>query len=165
MGSGKSSFGRRVATRLGYEFIDLDDYLVKEEGKTVNQIFDEQGEEGFRKLESKYLKKIISEKKDVIFSLGGGTPCFDKNWKQISKTTSIYLNRDKEFLLSILAAKKSERPLIKNLSEAELDEFIVHKLEERDPFYKRADVIFHVSQGKKKKIVKSLLSVIENFIV
>ena len=59
MGSGKTTLGRKLAYILQHQFIDLDQYIEEQEGRTISQIFEEDGEDYFRKLERVYLHKII----------------------------------------------------------------------------------------------------------
>ena len=156
MGSGKSTFGRRLAARLDWEFIDLDDYIVENEGMTINEIFSVRGEKVFRQMEQDYLKRIIHSQIECIVSLGGGTPCNDEIWNHISNTKSIYLKRTPNFLFNILRTKKVKRPLIKDLNDEELKILIDKKLEERSPFYERSDLIFH-GYGSKKALENRLV--------
>ena len=78
MGSGKSFWGRRWANILGLDFIDLDELIEHKLGKTVSQIFEQQGEELFREVEATELR-LISNRENTIISCGGGTPCFHGN--------------------------------------------------------------------------------------
>ena len=71
MGTGKTTIGKILAERIGYKFIDVDEYIVKTEGKPINEIFEKYGEDYFRDLETKAIKKILKEENQVI-STGGG---------------------------------------------------------------------------------------------
>ena len=77
MGSGKSSVGVRLATCLGYEFIDLDYYIEKKIGLSIDEIFKEQGEDGFRAIEAEALRDVVIMHKltaeNLVLALGGGT--------------------------------------------------------------------------------------------
>lgn len=77
MGSGKSSVGVRLAARLGYDFIDLDDYIEKKIGLSIDEIFKEQGEDGFRAIEAEALRDVVIMHKltaeNLVLALGGGT--------------------------------------------------------------------------------------------
>src|SRR5215468_65391 len=73
MGAGKSTVGRLLATRLGWNFLDLDTHLEQRAGLTVPQIFSEQGEARFRRLESTALASALAQRSTVI-ALGGGVP-------------------------------------------------------------------------------------------
>lgn len=148
MGSGKSSIGRRLAKKMDIELIDLDDYIEKKEGKSISKIFDKYGEDHFRELETQYLKKLVKSDKNLIIALGGGTPCTDENWKYISKTTSIYLNRTEDYLFENLKSKKAKRPIIKDLGDKQLNKLISEKMSVRSPFYERADIIIDLDLSK-----------------
>ena len=87
MGSGKSTVGQLLATHLGYDFVDYDEYISKKEGMTISELFDKKGEIYFRKKEAEYLKEILettSSKK--IVALGGGTPCYGSNLNTIKES-------------------------------------------------------------------------------
>ena len=161
MGSGKTSFGRRLAAELGWEFVDLDQYIIAKEKKSVNEIFAEGGEKRFRELETCYLEETTSSTGNRVLSLGGGTPCFENNWIHIRKTKSIYLRRTPNFLFKILHTRKAKRPLIKDLNDKQLLEFITHKLGERELFYRKADVVLN-AYGSRRNIIDKLIVAIEN---
>jgi shikimate kinase len=135
MGSGKSTVGKRIALRLNYSFIDMDRVIENEAGMPINRIFDEKGEDEFRRIEHELVLKI-SKMKKVVVSTGGGVPCFFNNMEIINKNgISIYLKMTPEDLLKRLKGSKFERPLIRDLSTAELADYITEKLREREPYY------------------------------
>ena len=78
MGSGKTTVGKKLAKSLSLSFIDLDDFIQNKYRKTIADIFAEQGEEEFRKIECRALTEV-SEIEDVVISTGGGAPCFFDN--------------------------------------------------------------------------------------
>ena len=78
MGAGKTTVGKALAEDLGLTFYDLDWYIENRMRKTIKQIFDESGEEGFRKIEHNMLHEV-AEFENVIISCGGGTPCLFDN--------------------------------------------------------------------------------------
>jgi shikimate kinase len=136
MGSGKTTLGKRLAKKLDKPFLDLDVEIEKSESLTINQIFEKFGETHFRELESKVLKALIINNKEFVLSLGGGTPCDKNNMNLINNSgASIYLKYNAGILASRLIEAKAERPLIKNLDENQLKEFITNKLIEREVFY------------------------------
>ncbi|SHI41598.1 shikimate kinase [Tangfeifania diversioriginum] len=138
MGCGKSTMGKRLANHAGLQFVDMDHYIEKRNCKTVPQLFDEFGEEGFRKRERKALEEL-SEFTDVVIATGGGAPCFFDNIDLMNRTgKTIYLNIDPKILASRLLKSKTERPLIKGKSKEELIDFIDETLKKRDVFYKQA---------------------------
>ena len=83
MGSGKSSVGNLLAEKLKLGFIDFDRYIENEAGKTIAEIFDEDGEDKFREMEHRHLQNVLG-KQNVVISLGGGTPCFHNNMESIN---------------------------------------------------------------------------------
>ncbi|MBL0047787.1 MAG: shikimate kinase [Bacteroidetes bacterium] len=138
MGSGKSKKGRKLATQLGFEFVDMDEWVEKQAGKSIPQIFQEMGEDYFRTLEFEALLKI-SQKSNVVVSTGGGSPCyFNAIDKMNENGISIYLKGSPAFLRERLLESKKKRPLIENLNAEELLRFIEAKLTERATVYQKA---------------------------
>ena len=79
-GVGKTTGGNKMAIRHGMSFIDLDTIIEQGERKTIKDIFEQDGEEGFRTLEHKYLEDVINATTgNTIIACGGGTPCFHGN--------------------------------------------------------------------------------------
>ncbi len=140
MASGKSSIGKMLAKDLYMEFIDLDDYIEAELNMSITAIFSEKGEIYFRKKESEILTKILSKKKSFILSTGGGTPCYGNNMKTIleKSTHSIYLQLPVSALIKRIEKEKQQRPLVKNIKNENLPEFIGKHLFERRQFYSQA---------------------------
>lgn len=141
MGSGKSTVGRGLAKRLNLSFIDMDDFIEERNFRTIPQIFQQDGEDGFRKLEQKALHEL-ADFEDVVIATGGGAPCFFDNIDVIKRTgKSLYLNGTPRMLAKRLLKSKIERPLIKGKSEEELIAFIDETLSKREKWYKQADVV------------------------
>ncbi len=142
MGSGKTTLGKKFATKLGIAFFDLDEEIEKVEHKSINELFSDHGEDGFRIIESKTLNKVINNNENFVLSLGGGTPCFYDNMELINQSgISIYLKYNAGILTSRLTNAKTERPLIKDLSEQELSAFVIKKLSERERYYDKSKVV------------------------
>lgn len=141
MGSGKSTIGRDLAVILNYDFIDLDNYIEIKEGCSITEIFKTKGEIYFRKKENGYLKDLLSQKKNIVLSLGGGTPCYADNI-QLLKTkqvVSYYLKLSPNNLADRLFNERALRPLISHLNTKEaLQEFIGIHLFERQSYYREA---------------------------
>ena len=142
MGSGKSHTGKSLAQLLNVDFIDLDEQLVKAEGKSISRIFEEQGEEAFRQLEQGQLQSL-SDIADAVIATGGGTPCFFDNMEWMNQNgLTIYLKADDALLAQRLKNETDQRPLIKGLTDQDLLDFIRKKLDERNPDYQQARIIF-----------------------
>jgi len=141
MGSGKSTVGKYLATRMNLQFLDLDDYIEKSEGNSIPAIFESRGELYFRKKEFQYLEEICSEKDNFILSTGGGTPCYGLNLETIVMATEnvFYLKVSIPELVNRLSKEKSKRPLIKSIPVEDLPEFIGKHLFERNQYYNQAN--------------------------
>ena len=114
MGSGKTTVGHALSQELGLPFYDLDWYIETRMHRTVKQIFDEKGEEGFRKIEHNLLHEV-AEFEDVIISCGGGTPCFFDNIDYINRQgETVYLKCTTDVLYKHLKMGKTVRPLLLN---------------------------------------------------
>ena len=138
MGSGKTTLGRGVESRTHIAFIDLDEYIEGKEGKTIKEIFKEEGEVGFRNKERDSLREL-SEREDVVVACGGGTPCFYDNMEIMnSRGETIWLDASVEILHRRLKEGRAQRPLIANLSDEELKGYIKESLEKRKPYYRKA---------------------------
>lgn len=141
MGSGKTYWGKILSRRLEMPFYDLDTVIEAVENKSVRQIFNDEGEEHFRKKEQEALEAIIDDHEDVVVSTGGGTPCFFNNIDLMKKNGKvIWLNTSVEVLVQRLMKEKQSRPLIKNISDSELKSFIVKKMQDRRLYYEQADI-------------------------
>jgi shikimate kinase len=141
MGSGKTTAGKKLAALMGWSFIDIDNSIEESTGKKIADIFSENGEEYFRKLESEAIRKF-SEKDKVVISTGGGAPCYHNNLDYMLQSgCTIYLKLTPAQLKSRLIGGTRERPLIKNLKEKDLLNFIEEKLQLRESYYNRADII------------------------
>lgn len=139
MGCGKSTIGKKLANRLGYHFIDLDIYIEQKYMSPIAAIFQKQGEAHFRQLESKSLHEIQGF--GQVIATGGGTACFYDNMDWMNRQgTTIYLELSPEALFSRLVNVKYKRPSTKDLSDEELKQFIIQKLDERKPFYEQAQL-------------------------
>ena len=140
MGSGKSTAGKKLASLLGWSFIDLDKRIEGHAGKTISEIFSQYGENYFRNLEAEVLKSLKSQKNTVI-STGGGTPCHGDNMDHMLETgLTLYLKLTPGQLKSRLSESTGERPLIKDLSNDGLLSFIDEKLAWREKCYNRAKI-------------------------
>lgn len=139
MGSGKSTVGRSLASKLGLEFLDLDDHIVNKEQISIPEIFEQKGEVYFRKKEGTYLAELLESDQAFVLSLGGGTPCYGHNMELVlNKGVSIYLKLDLKTLVDRLIREKDARPLIADQTDEQLTEFVAKHLFERANFYEKA---------------------------
>lgn len=160
MGSGKTTVGHALSQELGLPFYDLDWYIETRMHRTVKQIFDEKGEEGFRKIEHNLLHEV-AEFEDVIISCGGGTPCFFDNIDYINRQgETVYLKCTIDVLYKHLKMGKTVRPLLLNKTPDEVKTFIEAQLKQREPFYAKAKHIVDVSLMDNKEKIKTTVDAI-----
>lgn len=146
MGCGKTTVGKQLAEKLGYRFIDMDQHLEERQFKSVSQIFAEQGEDEFRKLEQKCLHEV-AEFEDTIISTGGGAPCFFNNIEHMnSHGLTVYLKMTAEELaVRLESLKQNTRPLIAGKNGIELRDFIANGISKREAFYKKASLVVNAN--------------------
>ena len=138
MGSGKTYWAQRLAVMFQCDWIDLDQQIEKATDMTIREIFATEGEEFFRAKERDTLKQLSVVNKLVV-ACGGGTPCFHNNMQWMNENgTTIWLQPDVDELVARLKRGKYKRPLIANLDDAELKDFVLKKMDERKPFYSLA---------------------------
>ena len=137
MGAGKTTLGKALAQATDLQFIDLDWYIEERFHTSIQQIFADKGESGFRDIERRMLHEV-AEFEDVIISCGGGTPCFFDNIDYMNQQgDTIYLKATPETLKAHLLMGKNKRPLIQGKSPEELIGFISESLSKRTMFYEK----------------------------
>jgi shikimate kinase len=142
MGSGKTTAGKKLAKALNLDFFDLDEVIEQQQKMSVNEIFDNFGEEKFRWLERNALKKTIITLSQGVIATGGGTPCFMNNIQLMNNSgITVYLKLNEKALFDRLINAKKTRPLIKSFSEKELENFILSQLSKRKDYYEQSKLI------------------------
>ena len=141
MYSGKSTFGRHLASERGMDFLDLDRAFEERYHYTVSRFFAVFGEQAFRRLESQLLRST-ADLTNTVIATGGGTPCFSDNMDFIlAHGTAIYLQMSVDALVFRAIHSRNPRPLMRGLSEAEIRAKIETQMKEREPFYLKAPII------------------------
>jgi len=150
MGSGKTTTGKLLASELGYRFVDTDD-MVEEVHGPISRIFEEKGEEAFRRYESEVLQKVALLE-NVVISTGGGMPCYGDS-SQVMRESGliIYLHCSAQTLIQRLEADREHRPLI---SSGSLIKSIERLLNDRGECYSKADVIVNAGVLPEKVVEK-----------
>jgi shikimate kinase len=141
LGSGKTTLGKVLAAELDLLFVDLDWEIEKRENKSVREIFAQQGEDHFRKLESELLREWAGSQKYFVMATGGGAPCFFNGMDIINESgLSVFLDVPVDVLNSRLAAA-TDRPLLDTNGQAERIEKLESLRVARLPFYNKAHII------------------------
>lgn len=147
MGVGKSTLGRKLASRLSYPFIDLDKYIEQQEQQSISALFEQYGEVRFREIESAALHSCLQQD-HYIMATGGGTPCFFDNMEQMQKAGhTIWLNAGFEFIYSRIQQAPVERPLLKNYPLSQRKESLEQLFRKRKPYYQRAQHVLNVEKS------------------
>ncbi|MBO1067388.1 MULTISPECIES: shikimate kinase [Nostocales] len=140
MGVGKTTVGKLLAEEIGYRFVDTDEVIVKAAGKSINEIFAENGEAEFRQLEGDVLAQVCAYTKLVV-ATGGGIVIRQQNWSYLHHGLIIWLDAPIQIILQRLAADDT-RPL---LQDADMESKLRSLLEQRQPMYSQADLHITIS--------------------
>ncbi|MCT4543690.1 MAG: shikimate kinase [Vallitalea sp.] len=157
MGSGKSTVGKELSKLLNRKFIDTDEEVEKEEGRSINDIFNTQGEQFFRNIETKTLESLL-EKKNYIISTGGGIVLKEYNRQLLKKIGKvIFLHADVNHIVNNVKYDDT-RPL---LQTEDWIKTISEMLESReDKYLSTADIIIQTSGKNIESIVQEIISLL-----
>lgn len=140
MYSGKTSLGRKLSKKLGYQFYDTDKEIEMRCKCSVLNLFLNYGEQLFREAEKRVLEELL-QKDNVVIATGGGTPCFFDNMDKINNhSISVYLQMDVKHILARHAKSKVKRPLLMGKQDDELRQYVTNQIKERSEYYSRADI-------------------------
>ena len=153
MGSGKTTIGKILSSQLKYQFFDTDEEIKKKIGMSISSIFDKQGENAFRIIESKMLGELSIKPKSVI-STGGGIVLMKENRVIMKNGTCIYLKIDFEGQIKRLA-NSDDRPLVNKNS----DRSIKNTNAAREPFFlDLADIVIDTSNLNENEVTQQILN-------
>ena len=161
MGAGKSTMGKLVANKLGCSFIDTDAYIEKKEGRSISDIFTDDGEAYFRSAETDALRELLKSDERYVLALGGGTPLLEEN-RALLKEKGAYVIFLKVSAMDAFERLKDDvtRPLIQG---ANVKEKIESLLQMRNPVYESiADYILLEENKSLDDIFYELSAVIKN---
>lgn len=158
MASGKSVVGKVLADELGVEYFDLDKLIEQKNHKSVQEIFDQNGEIFFRKQEHLLLNEWIEQPQSFVLSLGGGTPCYANNHLvfQREDVLSVYLKAKVTTLADRIEADEDNRPLLSNISDKK--SYIGQHLLERSFYYNQAKFSVNTDDKTIGEIVTEIKS-------
>lgn len=157
MGAGKSTVGRQIAERIRLPFVDLDAHIHAQTGRSPGQIFDEDGEAAFRVIEAAEADTLLTGESSIVLALGGGAFMTDSVRALCAAPTvlSVYLHADAAQSLSrIEAAPGPRRPL---LDVADPMARLTALLEERDPVYRRAELMVPTADRTPEEIARDIV--------
>ena len=154
MGTGKTAVGKALAKKLGKEFFELDPLIEQKAGKTIPEIFKEDGEIAFRELEIEVTKEV-AERKNVVIACGGGVVLNKINIDRLRKESLIvYLTASPKVILERTSNDAEERPLLKANPLLTIQQL----LKFRKPFYERAaDIKIDTSKLSIDSIVEQTI--------
>lgn len=151
-GSGKSTVGPRLAQALGLPWMDTDEQIARDSGKSIPEIFQKEGEEGFREWEAGVLAKVSAGPASVI-SCGGGIVLRESNRKTMASTgLRIYLRADPATLARRLRSSQ-DRPLLSGKSP---EETLANQLAQRAPGYEESEIHIDVTRLKPDEVVVAI---------
>ena len=158
MGTGKSLIGRMLAGRLNKEFIEMDADIEKTAGKSIVNIFAQNGEAYFRSLEKELLRKLALER-DIVISCGGGLICDDENLPLLKDTGWVFCLKASASTIYKRIKKQQDRPLL-NLDNPLVE--INRLLNSREPYYSQAHHAIDTDESSPNFIVEKILDILRN---
>lgn len=157
MASGKTTFGRAAAERLGWKFVDLDEVITERHG-TPAEIFAAKGETAFRDLETGTLDEVLQSERDTVLSLGGGTILREENLRLLKEhATLIWLDTDFAIILSEIG--NADRPVVRGRS---IDQIRALYDERRPRYAAAADIIFPIYTTDYEQVITDLSATIQS---
>ena len=154
MGCGKTKVGMLLARRLGRVFVDTDAMVEDKAGKRISDIFSEEGEGHFRRIEHACLVEA-AQRSNAVVALGGGAVAHAENRDAIREGIVIYLRAEAETLLERVSGNV-ERPLLAGLDRMGKLDKIRRMLQEREPFYREAHVVVDTDGRSVEEIVEEI---------
>ena len=154
MGTGKSVVGKLLASELNRPFLDLDEKIEKEAGRTIAQIFAEEGEAAFRRLESEAVKEV-SQLTEYVIATGGGVMLDEGNVQRLKSCGSLVcLTSRPEIILKRASQSLASRPLLDGPHpQGRIEELLTL----RAPFYAKADVTMDTSERSVQEVVEEIV--------
>ena len=162
MGSGKSVVAKNLANQIGISAVELDEMIEKKCEMSIQELFSSKGELFFRKEEHQLFLNLLNDENDMVISTGGGTPCYFNNHELLNEENviSIYLKASIDTLCNRLLKGKQKRPLIANLKDNEIKEFIAKHIFDRSFYYNQATYKVNVDAKTIDEIVAEIANLL-----
>ncbi len=156
MGAGKSTIGRRLATRLAMPFVDADTEIELAAGMTIPEIFETHGEPHFRDGEARVIARLLSGG-PIVLATGGGAMLREETRARIrERAISIWLKADADVILRRVK-RRADRPLLQTADPAATIERLIA---EREPVYQLADITISSRDVPHEKVVDECISLL-----
>ena len=159
MGAGKSTVGPILAQRLGCEFVDLDAEVEREAGRSIVDIFESEGEAGFRRRERAAMETW--SQRDAVVALGGGAIAQPGASAMLNESGVVVYLRGRVGTLVERLGDGSERPLLRGLSPADRAIRVEELLEARKAAYESARVVVDVDDAGAQRIAERVQASLE----
>lgn len=158
MAVGKTTIAHLLSKKINFDVVDLDHWIEKKEGLTIPDIFSQKGEIYFRRIEHELFNEVVAQNQNTIISTGGGTPCYANNHLLLTaaNVTSIYLKASLDTILERLRSEKSQRPIVADSSDEDLEEFVAKHIFERSYFYNQAQFTISTDAKTPEAIVDEI---------
>ena len=153
MGTGKSSVGRLVADQLHFTFLDTDDVITARAGKSIADIFAQEGEAAFRERENRLVQELTHRTRTVI-STGGGLPVDPANMESLKSHALVFCLWASPEVIWEHVRGQSHRPL---LTESDPFEKVRSLLAIREPFYRQADVLVNTEMRSIREVAQQVI--------
>jgi shikimate kinase len=161
MGAGKSSIGRRLASRLNIPFVDADTEIEKAAGMSIADIFARHGEADFRSGEARVIARLLDGGPQVLATGGGATVNADTRAAIKAKGVSVWLHADFDVLIRRISKRKNDRPM---LQTADPEATLRHLMAEREPIYAQSDITVQSREVPHDAIVAEIMSALAAFL-
>ena len=158
MGTGKTEVGRELARLLTMKLIDIDTEIIKSAKMSINQIFEQFGEQKFREMETEMIEKV-SREKNVLISTGGGAVLRQENMDALKKTGLVICLMATPETIHRRTSGTSERPLLQVEKPLEKINELLHF---RQPFYEKADMMIDTDNKTPLQIAEEIVAIIRN---
>lgn len=157
MGAGKTTIGKKLAKVLECEFIDTDEWIEKEQGRKISDIFAEDGETVFRDMETDLLKRLQNSEKRFVLSIGGGMPVREENRALLRNIgTVVYLKTSKDEIIRRVSGD-TNRPLLQG---GALEEKVTNLMNAREQIYIGTAHVEVITDGKKpEEVVENIMNI------